>query len=46
MLKAPFMDTPYIPNISHILGALSIYDFENTAEKELRTYTPNNTQEK
>lgn len=46
MLKAPFMDTPYIPNISHILGALSIYDLENTVGKELRKYDPNNAQER
>lgn len=46
MLKAPFIDTPYIPNISHILGALSIYDLENTVEKELRAYDPNTKQER
>ncbi|MBH3422913.1 MULTISPECIES: hypothetical protein [Pseudomonas] len=46
MLKAPFIDTPYIPNISHILGALSIYDLENTVGKELRAYDPNNKQER
>lgn len=46
MLKNPFMDTPYIPNISHILGALSIYDLENTVGKKLRKYNPNNTQER
>lgn len=46
MLKAPFIDTPYTPNISYILGALSIYDLENTVGKELREYDPNNTQER
>ena len=46
MLKAPFTDTPYTPNISYILGALSIYDLENTVGKELRAYDPNNKQER
>jgi hypothetical protein len=34
MLKCPFMNTPYIPNISHIIGALSIYDLESTVGKD------------
>lgn len=42
MLKCPFMNTPYVPNISHILGALSIYDLEDTIGKELRKHDPNN----
>jgi hypothetical protein len=42
MLKCPFMNTPYTPNISHILGALSIYDLEDTVGKELWKYDPNN----
>ncbi|AHC34759.1 MAG: hypothetical protein COB06_023915 [Pseudomonas sp.] len=46
MLKCPFMNTPYAPNISHILGALSIYDLENTVEKELRQYNPNNEKDR
>lgn len=41
MLKCPFMKTPYTPNISHILGALSIYDLEETVGKELWKYDPN-----
>ena len=35
------MRTPYTPNISHILGALSIYDLEETVGKELWKYDPN-----
>ncbi|WP_256732908.1 hypothetical protein [Pseudomonas sp. P7548] len=35
------MKTPYIPNISHILGALSIYDLEETVGKKLWKYDPN-----
>ncbi|MBC2384828.1 hypothetical protein HF257_31075 [Pseudomonas sp. WS 5106] len=42
MIKCPFMKTPYTPNISHILGALSIYDLEDTIGKELWKYDPNN----
>lgn len=42
MLKCPFMNTPYIPNIAHLLGALSIYDLEDTIGKELWKYNPNN----
>lgn len=46
MLKCPFMNTPYTPNISHILGALSIYDLEDTVGKELRKYDPNNEKDR
>ncbi|KAA8551536.1 hypothetical protein DM05_3031 [Pseudomonas poae] len=46
MLKCPFMNTPYIPNISHILGALSIYDLEDTVGKELWKYDPNNEKDR
>ncbi|MBK5476333.1 hypothetical protein JFU04_09495 [Pseudomonas sp. TH21] len=46
MLKCPFMNTPYTPNISHILGALSIYDLEETAGKELWKYDPNNEKDR
>ncbi|MFL1386325.1 hypothetical protein ACI77F_01465 [Pseudomonas tritici] len=35
------MNTPYTPNISHILGALSIYDLEETVGKELWKHDPN-----
>ncbi|PRW88850.1 hypothetical protein C7A11_09770 [Pseudomonas simiae] len=41
MLKCPFMNTPYAPNISHLLGALSIYDLEETVGKELWKHDPN-----
>ncbi|MFQ6346677.1 hypothetical protein ACQRBV_19290 [Pseudomonas sp. R11F] len=40
------MNTPYIPNISHILGALSIYDIEETVGRELRKYNPNNEKDR
>ena len=46
MLKCPFMNTPYTPNISHILGALSIYDLEDTVGKELWKYDPNNEKDR
>ena len=46
MLKCPFMKTPYIPIISHILGAISIYDLENTIGKELRKYDPNDEEDR
>lgn len=36
------MKTPYIPSISHILRALSIYDLEDTVGKKLWKYNPNN----
>lgn len=35
------MKAPYTPSISHILGALSIYDLEETLGKELWKYDPN-----
>lgn len=41
MLKSPFMYAPYIPKISYVLGALSIYDLEETVGEELRAYDPN-----
>ncbi|WP_371262620.1 hypothetical protein [Pseudomonas sp. NBRC 111138] len=40
------MNTPYTPNISHILGALSIYDLEDTVGKELWKYDPNNEKDR
>ena len=40
------MNTPYPPNISHILGALSIYDLEDTVGKELWKYDPNNEKDR
>lgn len=46
MLKRPFMNTPYVPNISHILGALSIHDLEETIGKELWKYDPNNQKDR
>ncbi|MCM2377262.1 hypothetical protein [Pseudomonas marginalis] len=46
MLKHPFLETYYIPNISHILGALSIYDLEETIGKELWKYDPNNQEDR
>ncbi|CRM74057.1 hypothetical protein [Pseudomonas sp. 58 R 12] len=46
MLKCPFMNTPYTPNISHILGALSIYDLEETVGKELWKHDPNNMKDR
>lgn len=46
MLKCPFMKIPYTPNISHILGALSIYDLEDTIGKELWKYDPNNEKDR
>lgn len=35
------MKAPYTPSISHILGALSIYDLEETVGKKLWKYDPN-----
>ncbi|XPV20647.1 hypothetical protein MYA83_09770 [Pseudomonas palleroniana] len=46
MLKCPFMNTPYTPNTSHILGELSIYDIEETVGRELRKYNPNNEKDR
>ncbi|WP_306669971.1 hypothetical protein [Pseudomonas sp. NIBRBAC000502773] len=40
------MNTTYTPNISHILGALSIYDLEDTVGKELWKYDPNNEKDR
>ncbi|MGC6369129.1 hypothetical protein [Pseudomonas sp. K2I15] len=42
MLKIPFIDAPYEPKLSHILGALSIYDQEETKGEALWQYNPNN----
>jgi hypothetical protein len=41
MLKTPFIDVPYKPKLSHILGALSIYDQEETKGEALWQYNPN-----
>ncbi|ONH53102.1 hypothetical protein SAMN04490182_1782 [Pseudomonas cedrina] len=46
MLKHPLMNIPYTPNISHILGALSIYDLEETVGKTLWQYDPNNEKDR
>lgn len=35
------MNIPYAPKISHILGALSIYDLEDTIGEKLWKYDPN-----
>ncbi|WP_339421279.1 MULTISPECIES: hypothetical protein [unclassified Pseudomonas] len=40
------MNTPYTPNISHILGALSVYDLEETVGKELWKHDPNNKKDR
>ncbi len=46
MLKHPLMNTKYTPNTSHILGALSIYDLEETVGKTLWQYDPNNEKDR
>lgn len=40
MLKTPPHGTPYIPNISHALGALSIYDLQDAVGEEVWKYDP------
>lgn len=42
MLKSPFADKPFEPTLSYILGALSIYDREETKGEKLWAYNPNN----
>lgn len=46
ILKSPFMDIPYAPSISHILGALSIYDLEDTVGEALWKYDPNDEKQR
>lgn len=46
MLKSPFMNIPYILSISQILGALSIYDLEDTVGEALWKYDPNNEKDR
>ena len=42
MLKSPFADKPFEPTLSYILGALSIYDREETKGEKLWAHSPNN----
>jgi hypothetical protein len=46
MLKVPFIDAPYEPKLSHILGALSIYDQEETKGEALWQYNPNKSKDR
>lgn len=46
MLKVPFIDAPYEPKLSHILGALSIYDQEETKGEALWQYKPNDPEDR
>ncbi|WP_350616077.1 hypothetical protein [Pseudomonas sp. HY7a-MNA-CIBAN-0227] len=46
MLKVPYIDAPYEPKISHILGALSIYDREETKGEALWQYNPNDSKDR
>lgn len=46
MLKAPFIDAPYEPKLSHILGAISIYDQEETKGEALWQYNPNDPEDR
>ena len=46
MLKVPFIDAPYEPKLSHILGALSIYDQEETKGEVLWQYNPNDPEDR
>lgn len=46
MLKSPFMDIPYTPTVSHVIGALSIYDLEDTVGEALWKYDPNNEKDR
>lgn len=41
MLKDPFLDEPYIPDVNYFIGGIEIYDKEDTLGKELWEYDPN-----
>lgn len=41
MLKHPFLEKPYVPNINSFLGGIEIYDREETLGEELWKYDPN-----
>jgi len=46
MLKSPFIDAPFTPLLSYILGALSVYDREETKGEVLWKYNPNDTNDR
>jgi len=41
MLKDPFLDEPYIPDMNYFIGGIEIYDREETLGEELWKYDPN-----
>jgi len=46
MLTHPFVDVPYEPKLSYILGGISIYDREETLGEALWVYNPNERQDR
>ncbi|WP_414868631.1 hypothetical protein [Pseudomonas sp. IT-347P] len=40
MLKHPYLDVPYNPQLKHFLGGFDIYDCEETLGSELAEYDP------
>lgn len=46
MLMHPFVDAPYEPKLSYVLGGISIYDREETLGEALWVYNPNNKNER
>ncbi|WP_286787348.1 MULTISPECIES: hypothetical protein [unclassified Pseudomonas] len=41
MLKHPFLEKPYVPDLNYFLGGIEIYDREETLGEELWKYDPN-----
>lgn len=46
MLRHPFLDQPYIPNIELFLGGIEIYDREDTLGEELWLLDPNSAHDR
>lgn len=46
MLKHPFLDQPYIPNIASFLGGIEIYDREETLGEQLWLLDPNTSHDR
>jgi hypothetical protein len=46
MLRHPFLDQPYIPNIESFLGGIEIYDREDTLGEELWLLDPNSAHDR
>lgn len=46
MLRDPFMDRDFEPNLMWFIGVFNVYDREETRGEELKVFNPNNQRER